>query len=201
MSTLIFLWLHNQNFYKNLQKSVVDSIALNNVSKNWADIGCSTGLMTRLAYRLDYNVIGYDINSFSLILAKLLSWGLKNIKYEKKDFHTLEKKFDIVTATSLLSVVDDKKASLVKLISLLKDEHSSLIIIEPTEQLRVKNVKKLIYNFRTFWFYKGLLLWAKARENKEIDKKLFEEINNIKVVEKYYLDGMVCVFYVQKSFL
>ena len=73
--------------------------------------------MTRLAYRLKYNVIGYDINSFSLFLAKLLSWGLKNISYEKRDFHNLEKKFDIVTATSLLSVVDDKKVSLIKLIS------------------------------------------------------------------------------------
>ena len=141
MSTLIFLWLQNQKFYRLLQKKAVEPIGSTADAKIWADIGCSTGLMTRLAQSLNYTVVGYDINFFSLLLAKLLSFNLKNISYEKEDFHELSSRFDVVSATSLLSVMDEKEEALKALISLLKDSESMLILIEPTVKLTVKNVK------------------------------------------------------------
>lgn len=195
--TIIFLWLHNQSFYKNLQKKVVESIDSTTFNKSWADIGCSTGLMTRLAEKLNYKVIGFDINNVSIILAKILSYKLKNINYEKQDLYTINNKFDIVSATSLLSVIENKKEALIKLLSLLKDDNSTLIIIEPTEKLSSRNVWKLINNLKTFWFYKGLLLWAKARENKAIDNNIFKELKDIKTYQKYHLDDMICVTYIQ----
>ena len=195
--TIIFLWLHNQLFYKSLQKKAVSSIDTTAFYKSWADIGCSTGLMTRLAQKLNYKVTGFDINSISLLFAKILAYKLKNIKYKKQDFYTLNSKFDIVSATSLLSVVEDKKEALKKLLSLLKDDTSILIIIEPTEKLALKNVWKLISNVKTFWFYKGLLVWAKAREGKAIDSNLFNELKDINISKKYHLEGMVCVTYIQ----
>ena len=67
--TIIFLWLHNQLFYKNLQKKALESIDSTAFNKSWADIGCSTGLMTRLAQKLNYKVIGFDINNASIILS------------------------------------------------------------------------------------------------------------------------------------
>ena len=90
--------------------------------------------MSRLAQKLGYDVVGYDINVFSLFMAKTLSLPFKNVRYEIKDFTTLTQKFDVVSATSLLSVVDDKSDSLDILIALLKDADSTLIIIEPTER-------------------------------------------------------------------
>jgi 2-polyprenyl-3-methyl-5-hydroxy-6-metoxy-1,4-benzoquinol methylase len=195
--TLIFLWLHNQSFYKKLQAQAVEPIGLATSVQSWADIGCSTGLMSRLAQKLDYSVTGYDINAVSLFLAKILSYRLQNIHYKNQDFYTIDSKFDRVTATSLLSVVEDKKEALNKLTSLLKDQNSTLIIIEPTEKLSIANTWKLISNLKTFWEYKGLLLWAKARENKAIDRQLFEDLEDMKVSHEYYLEGMVCVSYVR----
>ena len=113
----------------------------------------------------------------------------------------METKFDIVSATSLLSVVDEKENALHKLVSLLKDENSTLIIIEPSAYLSRKNVWKQIHSIKTFWFYKGLLLWAKARENKHIDNKIFEKLENVNISQKYYLHDMVCVTYIQKMTL
>ena len=194
MSTFIFLWLQNQTFYSQLQHDVLSPIPATNTSQSWADIGCSTGLITRLAQKLHYKVIGYDINHFSLLVAKLLS---KNITYKNEDFHTLNTKFDIVSATSLLSVVEDKKQSLAKLISLLKDENSILIIIEPSENMLRQNVWKQIDSIKSFWFYKGLILWAKAREGKHIDNTLFNDLEGVHMTQKYYLHDMVCITYIQ----
>ena len=192
------MWLQNQFFYRNLQEKVLQPIKASEKDQEWADMGCSTGLITRLAQKLNYHVTGYDINGFSLFVAKVLSYPKKNISYQNKDFHTLNTKFDIVSATSLLSVVDDKMQSLEKLISLLKDENSTLIIIEPSEHMSRKNVWKHIDSIKTFWFYKGLLLWAKAREGKHIDNALFNSFKDLNIERKYYLHDMVCVTYIKR---
>jgi 2-polyprenyl-3-methyl-5-hydroxy-6-metoxy-1,4-benzoquinol methylase len=199
INTLIFLWLHNQTFYKNLQKKALEPIGSTSKFKEWADIGCSTGLMSRLAKKKNYTVMGYDLNYFSLLLAKLLSFTTPNLQYKQQDFNTIEKKFDVITATSLLSVVKDKQASFDKLLSLLRNNDSILIIIEPTKNLNRKNVWALIHDFKTFWHYKGLLLWAKARENKDIDKNIFNKIFSENIFHTYDLDNMVRISYISKS--
>ena len=199
INTLIFLWLQNQTFYNKLQLEVIENINIATSHKSWADIGCSTGLLTRIAKKLNYNVSGFDLSFTSLLVAKILSFNLKNIKYFQKDFFTLDTKYDIITATSLLSVVKNKKEALVKLLSLLKDDNSTLIIIEPTSKLTIANSKKLITNLKTFWYYKGLLVWANARQNKAIDFNIFKSVNGISIIKKYYLDGMICIIYIKKG--
>ena len=166
-------------------------------NKSWADIGCSTGLLTRLAHHLNYHVTGYDLDALSLKIARLLSYNQKDIHYKNQDFHTLDEKFDMISATSLLSVVEDKKQSLDKLISLLKNSDSTLILIEPTEKLSVKNVYTLIHNIKTFWFYKGLLLWAKAREGKAISESLFDSLKTIEIQHTYYINDMIRITYIK----
>jgi 2-polyprenyl-3-methyl-5-hydroxy-6-metoxy-1,4-benzoquinol methylase len=201
IKSIKFLWLHNQVFYKNLQAKAVEPIGSTDIIRTWADIGCSTGLMTRLAQKLNYKVTGFEINATSITLAKILSYKLKNINYKKQDFYTINSKFDIVSATSLLSVVENKKEALNKLVSLLKDNDSTLIIIEPTKNLSLKNVWKLISNIKTFWFYKGLLVWAKARENKAIDNSIFDDIKDIEIYQEYYLDDMICITHIRQTAL
>jgi ubiquinone/menaquinone biosynthesis C-methylase UbiE len=156
--------------------------------------------MSRQAHKLGYHVVGYDINTFSLFIAKVLSLFLKNIRYDSKDFTTLTHKFDVVSATSLLSVVDDKKESLKALISLLKDKDSTLIIIEPTEHMSTVNVHALINDFKSWWHYKGLLLWSKAREGKSIPIDIYTNVENVKIDHKYYLSHMVRVTYIKKIY-
>ena len=200
INTLIFLWLQNQTFYRALQRSAVEPLgSTNKANQTWADIGCSTGLLTRLVHQLNYHVTGYDLNTLSLKVAKLLSLHQKNIDYKNKDFNTLDEKFDVISATSLLSVVEDKKQSLNKLITMLKNSDSTLILIEPTEKLSVKNVYTLIHDIKTFWFYKGLLLWAKAREGKAIPESLFENIDAVNIQHTYYISDMVRITYIKKS--
>ena len=195
LSTLIFTWLHHQPFYQILQRNALSPIPKATKAQQWADIGCSTGLMSRLAQKLGYDVTGYDINNVSLFVANVLSYNLQNVHYEKRDFMILTQTFDVVSATSLLSVVEDKEAALTKLISLLKDNTSTLILIEPTEKMTVSYVNTQIHDVKSWWYYKGLLLWAKAREGKALEESLFENLDGVSVKHNYYLERMVRVSY------
>jgi len=156
--------------------------------------------MSRLARKLNYKVIGYDLNNFSLFVAKLLSFSKPNISYEQKNLYDINQKFDAISATSLLSVVDNKREALEKLLSLLSENDSSLVIVEPTEKLSLKNVWKLIDSFRSFWFYKGLLVWAWAREGKSIDMRIFDDLVGLELSHTYYLEEIVCITYIQRVF-
>ncbi len=204
MQVLLFTWLHNQEFYISLQKKAVEPFSStasknNKLEKTWADIGCSTGLLSRLAAKLNYTVTGYDIDKNSLKMASFLSRKYKNLSYEQKDFNTLNESYDVISATSLLSVVPKKEESLKKLISLLRDADSTLVLIEPTSKLTRKNVWKNISDLKSFCYYKGLLLWAKARENKAIDYKIFDSLQDITFTKEYHLDEMISITYVQKT--
>ena len=186
------MWLHNQRFYRKLQAYALQSLDAEPQShQTWADVGCSTGLMCRLAGSRGYRVRGYDINAFSLWIARLLSLGKGDIHYSSQDFHTLTERYDVITATSLLSVLDDKAEALQALTALLKDTQSRLILIEPTEKMTVANVHARIDGLTSWWYYKGLLLWAKAREGKAMSLEVFETLGSIEVSHDYALDGMV----------
>ena len=97
--------------------------------------------------------------------------------------------------------MDNEKVALEKLVSLLNNKESTLIIIEPTEKMTVKNVKAFIRGIKTFWFYKGLLVWANAREGKAVSKALFEKLDEVTVSHTYHLNDMVRVTYIRKKSL
>ena len=109
----------------------------------------------------------------------------------------IKEKFDVVSGTSLLSVVENKEETLTKLISLLKDKKSTLIIIEPTNLMTKESVKAIMLDLKTIWFYKGLLLWASAREGKETPRTLFKNLENVKLTHHYHLKKMVRVTYIR----
>jgi len=133
----------------------------------WLDVGCSVGHLCRIAHKKGFQVTGIDKDRQSLKIAKLLS--SKEISYTQKVKKS--KTFHIITAHSLLSVVNDKEQMLQELLN-YKKEGSQLIIIEPTQNLSVSNVYKFINSPSSFWYYKGLLLWAFFRQGKAIDKEL-----------------------------
>jgi len=199
MGTFIFLWLQNQHFYKTLQQKALDAIPTTSSQERWADIGCSTGLITRLAEKKGYQVTGYDPSTFSLLVAKLLSFGKAQIDHKKENLFNINETFIIISATSLLSVVEDEKKALAKLISLLKTKESTLVIIEPTEEMSIQNVQTHISNLKSWWYYKGLLLWAKAREGKAVDVEVFNDLEDLEITHHYHLHDMVRVSYLKKD--
>ena len=130
------------------------------------------------------------MNNSSLKIASFLN---KNIAYINENFLEFENKsFDVISATSLLSVLPNKQIAFNKLVSLLKNKNSVLIIIEPTSKLTVQNVLKLCNkNIFNFYRYKAFFLWAKARENKAMNINILENNKNIKYTHTYMYNDMV----------
>lgn len=193
MKIVKFWWLQSQAFYKKLH---LDALELSNITtakktQKWADIGCGTGLMSDLAIQKGYFISSFDKDKWMIKFAKAIHFSQKSNTFYAIDVMRIEEKFDVVTAVSLLSVVDDKQAILQKLDSLLNNSNSKLIIIEPTELLTRVNVVSLMKKTKRFYHYKHLYFWAKAREGKAIKKSLFDTVASF----SHYtlLDGMIRV--------
>ena len=193
MKVALFWWLQAQTFYKQLHHDAVEAAGIveSDATCKWADVGCGVGLMSHIADGKGYKADSYDLDRGMIVLAKFLNRKRAHLSYEQQDVMQLTQRYDIVTATSLLSVVDDKKAVVNKLRSLLKNRDSKLVLIEPTEKMSVANVWKMVTGIKTFNHYKLLFVWAKAREGKAVDVVLFEDIKNIR--HHYLLEEMVRV--------
>jgi len=197
MEVALFWWLQAQDFYKNLHRSASDFVPDANKTRtqskqpSWADIGCGIGLMSYFADTKGYQVHSFDYNKKMIYWAKVLHRKHPNLSFKQEDVMNLTQKYDVVSATSLLSVVENKEAVLAKLLTLLKDTNSRLILIEPTDKMCVENVWKMIRNLKDFMAFKLLLVWANARQGKAIDIKLFDAIPN--VTHHYFLNNMVRV--------
>ena len=181
MKVLLFWYLQSQAFYKSLHQHAVTLADIDKGDNRltWADVGCGVGLMSRIADVKGYKVDSYDLDSGMIRGAKFLNRKRPHLTYTVQDVMTLVKIYDVVSATSLLSVVPDKKATLSKLQSLLHDGKSTLILIEPTEKMSLKNAWKMVTSVNTFFQYKMLLVWANARQGQALDKTIFDDITNI----------------------
>lgn len=193
MKILKFWWLQSQTFYKKIH---LDALELANITatketRTWADIGCGTGLVSKLATKKQYAVSSFDKDKWMIQFAQIIHIFHPKRKFYTADVIHIKEKFDVITAISLLSVVKDKKGILQKLDLLLKDNTSKLIIIEPTELLTKANVVALMKRTKKFYYYKHLFFWAKAREGKTIHKSLFDTVADF----SHYtlLDGMIRV--------
>lgn len=199
MKVVLFLCLQSQHFYKKIHQDAVNiaNIDSNVKNKKWADIGCGVGMMSKIAQVRGFSVSSYDLDPAMIKWAQILHKDNKLLSFEQKDVMKITGKFDVVSASSLLSVVDDKKAVISKLVSLLKGKNSKLILIDATEEMSVKNIYKNITGLKTLYYFKLLLVWAQAREGKAFNINIFNDIKNIS--HHYVLDGMVRVTVIGKE--
>ena len=199
MKVLLFWFLQAQTFYKKLHEDALVSahVKTSNLKEEWADIGCGVGLMSTLANEKAYKVNSFDLDPQMITFAKFLHKDKPQLTFEVQDVMKLTHSYDVISATSLLSVVPQRKEVLTKLISLLKTQDSKLILIEPTKEMSVKNVYKLIHSPLDLWRYKMLFVWANARQGKEVSKEIFKDIKNIS--HHYFLNEMVRVSVLKKT--
>ena len=199
MFPALFWYLQAQPFYQSIHRSAIDVADLKvSTEIQWADIGCGIGLMSRVAYDQGYrDISSYDLEHDMIRWAKFINRKNSFLTYEQKDIMDLNQKFDVISATSLLSVVPERSVVLEKLISLLKNRDSKLILIEPTEKMHVKNVWRLLGNLKELYYYKMLFVWARARQGKAVDEAIFNDVKNVS--HHYLLNDMVRITIIGKQ--
>jgi len=191
IGAVLFTWLQGAEFYSDLHKQAVDALPLGD-GKTWIDLGCGPGLVSRLAANKLYNVTGIDTDASMIKAARRLNkWHRTKASYEVGDLTYLtKKKANVISAASLLAVLDDKEDALnIMWESVLPEGY--LLIIEPTELMNQKNAKNLIKTGLPKKRIRGLKMWAMARENRAIDPTIFDRLQTNNKTTLELLGGLV----------
>ena len=177
-SAQLFAWLQGADFYECLHRAAVETLPHGD-GKSWLDVGCGPGLLTRLAAARGYASVGIDLDRHMVRVARRLAAR----EGSSASFHTdnvfqpgaPERQADVVSAASLLAVVEDKSAALDQLIRCVRPG-GRLLIIEPTAEMNVQAAKALTRDGALGRRATGLRLWARAREGKTLDPQVFRTL-------------------------
>jgi len=191
IGAVLFTWLQGAEFYSDIHKQAVDTLP-SGKGETWIDIGCGPGLVSRLASKKLYNVTGVDTDKSMIKAAKRLNkWHETKATFEVGDLTYLtNKQFNVVSAASLLAVLDDKQEALNTMWESVLPK-GYLLIIEPTKLMNQENAKKLIKTGLPKKRIRGLKMWAMARENRAVDPLIFNSINTTEKITLELLGGLV----------
>ncbi len=176
----LFDWLQGADFYHDAHRAAVEQLPPGD-GKLWVDVGCGPGLVTRLAAACGYHAIGIDRDTHMIATAQRLAVRAgSSAEFQRGDIESLAAmtpRADVISAASLLAVVDDKATALQALLAAVKPG-GCLLIIEPTAAMTPVAADTLIRNGLGGKRVNGLRLWARARHGRTINPELFKEVNS-----------------------
>lgn len=196
MGSALFAWLQSADFYYQLHKHAVELLPPGE-NQLWYDVGCGPGLVTRLAAGYGYRAAGFDMSAAMIKQARRIS------TIQHSSAHFTQQGLDalavpatpsaeVVSAASLIAVLDDKVAGLNQLWQLVAPG-GTLLIIEPTSKMTVAAALSLLRAGLPGRHSSGLLLWAHARQGRSV-ATVVQAWQPAGEVERCYtplLDGLV----------
>ena len=198
IASTLFTWLQGADFYHDLHKQAVDLLPMGN-GKIWMDIGCGPGLVARLAVNRGYQVIGIDSDPLMIQSAKRIVNRQRLSMYFKTGdvFKLPTESADVVSAASLLAVLEDKASGLNSLWKCVRPG-GTLLIIEPTDRMTIENANQLIKSGLPRKRIHGLRMWATARQGNTINPAIFETLGVDSIKFEPLLQGLVGGWVIQK---
>ena len=198
-SSKLFAWLQEADFYKDLHSEAMEELP-NGEGRTWLDFGCGPGLFTRLAATKGYSATGIDRDSSMIREAKKIAKReTSSAVFISGDvFQSRPQGADVVSASSLLAVLDDKVGGFQALLKVV-NPGGLLLIVEPTDRMTPHAVDVLIQNGLHGKGIKGLRMWSGARQGRAIDPEIFKAGEGELVVFKPLLGGLVGAWLFQAS--
>jgi trans-aconitate methyltransferase len=200
VAATLFTWMQGADFYHDLHAEAVAALPQAEGSRQWIDVGCGPGLVTRLAAARGYQTLGIDINPQMIAAAKQIAkreGSLATFRVGSLEEVT-NAKADVVSAASLLAVLADSFAGLKTLWQGVRSG-GTLLIIEPTAQMTVDHAQRLLRRGlpgkRSF----GLRLWANARQGNAVDPSIYSRLDAAQVDCIPLLDGLVAAWVIRKG--
>lgn len=198
IASLLFTWLQGADFYSSLHQQAVEHLPLGD-GKIWIDVGCGPGLVSRLAAVRGYQVTGIDADPRMIRAAERLNkkWGLSAL-FKVGTLAELPKiSADVVSAASLLAVMDDRLEALFSLWGCVRPG-GYLLLIEPTAKMTLVNANRLINSGLPKKRIQGLRLWAAARQNRAVDPGIYRQLHAYQTHRLELLGGLVDAWIFQK---
>lgn len=192
----LFAWLQSADFYYQLHKYAVELLPPGE-NQLWYDVGCGPGLVARLAAGHGYRATGFDMSAAMIKQAHRISaLQYSSARFTPQGIEALAASTapsaEVVSAASLIAVLDDKVAGLNQLWQLVAPG-GALLIIEPTNKMAVTAALSLLRAGLPGRHSSGLLFWARARQGRSaaVVVRAWQPAGEI---ERHYtplLDGLV----------
>ena len=195
----LFAWLQGADFYKDLHLRAIEVLP-EGKDRTWLDFGCGPGLFTRQAAGKGYSAIGMDKDPAMIREAeKIAKNDASSAGFVVGDvFQAPAQGADVVSASSLLAVIDDKVRGFQALLNAV-NPGGHLLIVEPTDRMTTKAVDVLIEEGLSDERIDGLRMWARAREGSAIDPEIFRTDEVQPVAFTPLLGGLVGAWLFQKG--
>lgn len=195
----LFVWLQGAEFYKSLHCEAIEKLPAGK-GKKWVDAGCGPGILARFAATKGYDTLGIDADSSMIREAKKIAQNeSSSAHFEVGDvFHIPPQSADIVSASSLLATLEDKVGGFQALFGAVKPG-GSLLIIEPTNRMTSKAADAIIRGGVCGKRISGLRLWARARQGRTVDPKIFNAPEAGQVTFTPLLGGLVGAWLISKK--
>lgn len=164
------------------------------------DAGCGPGLVARLAAARGYSATGIDISPHMIHAARRIAKREKSqANFRVADISNLPTKVaDVVSAASLLAILETKRSGLRKLWKCVRPG-GTLLIVEPTNKMTVHNAEKVIEKGLPGKRTEGLRMWATAREGRAVDPEIYGELRADPVRFVPLLHGLVGAWLIRKN--
>lgn len=198
LSARLFTWVAGADFYRLFHEEAVHTLPVGR-GKSWLDVGCGPGLLVRLAEERGYEAIGVDSDLSMIRVARNNSRSKRSRTLFEvgniSDFPELNA--DVVSASSLLAVVPDKKKMLCALWGRVIPG-GTLLFIETTSDMTLFAFKK-VRNALPQKRLCALWLWSMVRGGRSIDAKIFETLPYESASYTPLLFGLVGVWRFKKA--
>ena len=196
-----FTYVQGAAFYRGLHDKAVRLLPTG-AGHVWFDVGCGPGLVARLAATHGYQATGFDIDSTMVGQArKIARHESSPTDYEVTgvdELLTSGRKANVVSAASLLAVLNDKEGALHQLMSCLNDD-GTLLVIETTDLMKPRAawtwLKKNGYDKRN-WI---LLLWAWTRAHGLAVKPTDMQLPGYRIEHADVFEGLVSAWLVRRD--
>jgi ubiquinone/menaquinone biosynthesis C-methylase UbiE len=144
----------------------------------WLDVGCGPGILTRIAASKGYRAHGIDRDPDMITAARaLVPPHETNCIFEVLDLDAAlsqDRRFDIVSASSLLVVMQDPAAALRKLIALTKPG-GKVLVIEASQKMSLPRAFSLILTKPLGTGAYMLAVWAFFRSGRTLPTSMFHQ--------------------------
>jgi len=153
--------------------------------------------VTRLAAARGYRAIGVDRDRHMIAAAQRRgAHAASAAAFQIGDIDslaTITPRADVISAASLLAVVNDQAAALSALLAAVKPG-GCLLVIEPTAAMTPMSADTLIEHGLGGKRVAGLRLWARARHGRAIDPELFNAVQAAAVHYAPVLKGLLGIW-------
>lgn len=184
----VFDRLHGADFYRAFHRRAAGMLA-EGAGKTWLDVGCGPGVLACEAASRGYRVRGVDRQPAMIAAATRRSPELEFAVSDLEAEADRGRRYDVVSASSLLTVLPDPRAGFARLAALTKPG-GSVLVIEATRTLRPARALALIARGRLGARAGMLLLWSVARSGRA--PPVFEPTAGCRLTARIsLLDGLV----------